>query len=525
METKFNNNYDSRSCVIGVNGVCASSQTLASQVGVDVLKRGGNAADAAVAMASMLNLTQPCSTGIGGDCFVLFWNNTTKQIHGINGSGRAPKNLNIEILRKINITGDSIPPESPMAITIPGAAAAWCDTIEKFGSGKLTMMEILQQTIDYCEQGVPIQQKTAVWWDKSSHQLKNSPNGDEMLINGKPPLAGDIFRNPNLANTFRLLAQHGKQGYYKGVVADAIVKVINDLGGVLSHDDLESHSSTFDTPISVNYRGYNVHEMPPNGQGITALVALNILEGFDLASLGPHSEQHIHLMIEALRLSFADTRYYVADPAYSKKGYPANSSSTVYLSVVDKHGNGCSFINSNYMSFGTGIIPKGCGFTLQNRGSNFVLDESHPNALQPGKRPYHTIIPGMITKDGELFATFGVMGGFIQPQAHVQTVVNLIDHRMDPQSALSHPRFFIDDGTKDGIVLFEPGVPQQIINNLQARGHNVQVEHVQGDDRRTFGNGQVIVVKSLSEANNNSSSRRVLVAGSDNRCDGVATAY
>eukprot|EP01133_Synstelium_polycarpum_P009171 gene9171-10762_t len=479
----------------------------------------------------------------------MYFNEETKELKGINGSGRAPAGMTIERLRESGITDCQKLEASALSVTVPGTAAAWCDTVESFGSGSLTLSDILQPAIQYCDSGVVIQPKTAKWWLLDSYQLSRSPNGGELLIDGKPPKAGSIFRNHNLGKSLRLLAEHGKDGFYKGHVADAIVKVLADLGGVMTNKDLESHTSTFESPISVNYRGYDVYEMPPNGQGLTALLALNILEGYELNKMDPFSAEYIHLVIESMRLAFSDTRYYVTDPTFHNvpikellskeyaeqrrmlidqssanksiaKGYPVNSSNTVYLSVADRHGNACSFINSNYTGFGSGIIPKGCGFTLQNRGANFSLEEGHPNSLVPGKRPYHTIIPGMILKDGHLFASFGVMGAWIQAQAHVQVVTNLIDHLMNPQEALSHPRYMIEGGVHHGELVFEQGHRKETVEQLKSMGHNItSTDTITGDGRKIFGNGQVIIRSPVG------SSDIVLCAGSDNRCDGAALSY
>jgi len=362
------------------------------------------------------------------------------------------------------------------------------------------------------------------------------------LINGRGPKPGEIMRLPNMARTFRLLAQHGKKGFYEGPVAEAIVAAVKEAGGLLSLDDLASHTSTFDAPIHVNYRGVDVYEMPPNGQGLTALIALNILNNTDLGELSVLDPLHTHYIVEALRLAFADTRALLADPAHAKvdvetllspeygkkrfaelsreravadikQGTPNCSSDTVYLTVVDRWGNACSFINSNYMGFGSGLIPKGFGFTLQNRGANFSLDESHPNALAPGKRPYHTIIPGMALKNGELFASFGNMGGFMQPQGHVQLMVNLINHHMDPQTALDVPRLCIFDGTAGGVVCFEDGYPDETLKRLKEMGHNVRHVTMSKSERSLFGNGQIIT---------RDPETGVLCGGSDLRADGLA---
>ncbi|KYQ89917.1 hypothetical protein DLAC_08484 [Tieghemostelium lacteum] len=550
--------YSNASVKFATNGICASSQYLASQVGIDILKKGGNAADASVAMAAILNLTQPCSTGIGGDCFVLYYCNKKKKVFGLNGSGRSPQSLDIELCKERGFT-ESIPFSSALSVTVPGAAAAWVDTIERFGSGSLKLKDLLQPAIEYAENGVCIQPMTSHWWNLRSDQLEVSKNKGELLnSDGNPPGPGEVFKNVNLANTFRLLGENGKDGFYKGFVAEAIVEVLKELGGVMTMDDLARHYSTFDEPISINYRGYDIVELPPNGQGITALLALNILEGFDIGSMDPKSPEYIHLIIESLRLGFSDSRKYVSDPIFrdiplqkllSKEygksrrkiinleksnesiqhGYPDQESNTVYLSVVDKDGNACSFINSNYKSFGTGIIPKGCGFTLQNRGCNFSLDPTHFNSLERNKRPYHTIIPSMILKNGELYASFGIMGEYMQPQAHVQVVCNLIDHKMDPQTAIDWPRVLIENvdecvkhHTKGNIAL-EEGFSQDTIDKLihNYQHHNIRISPLKSHQRMVFGNGQIIL-KLTSSSNN---TKMVLCAGSDSRCDGTASIY
>jgi gamma-glutamyltranspeptidase/glutathione hydrolase len=462
-------------------------------------------------------------------------------------------------LKREGFLADELPPYHAHTVTVPGACAGWCDLIEKHGS--LSMSEILAPAIRLAGEGFPVAPITAHFWAGGvDRQLRSSLNGHELTIDGRAPLAGEIFRNPGLAKTLSLIARENKKGFYQGQIAESIVSVIKEAGGCLSDDDLASHVSTWETPISVDYRGLRVYECPPNGQGITALIALNILSGFDLASLEPSSPEKMHLMIEALRLAFADARWYVADPAFSKipidellsmeyakvrrklinlkhasidpkRGTPVASSNTVYLSVVDKFGNACSFINSNYMGFGTGIVPKGWGFTLQNRGHNFSLDPAHPNALAPRKRPYHTIIPAMVTKlpspsvlpspsgrragdEGEvLFASYGVMGGFMQPQGHVQVLSALADNGLDPQSALDLPRFCIDVEAAGGRVAIEEGMPKKTMDALQKMGHPLY--EVKGYERALFGRGQVI----LRDAETG-----VLCAGSDARADGCAMA-
>ena len=528
-----------RSPIFGRGGMVAASQPMAAAAGIEILSKGGNAADAAVAVAAALNVTEPTSTGIGGDMFALFFDARTKQVSALNGSGRAPASLTLERLKKEGL--NELPPFHAYTVTVPGACAGWCDLIEKHGTK--SMAEILAPAIKLAEDGFPVSPMTSYFWQRGAgRQLASAPNGIELTIDGRGPNAGEIFKNPGLARTFRKVAEGGKKSFYQGEIADAIAAVLKQAGGCMTTDDLAAHVSTWETPISITYRGYRVYECPPNGQGITALIALNLLEGFDLSSLDPISTDRLHLEIEAMRLAFADARWYVADPKFSnipikellskeyanerrklidprratidqQRGTPVSSSDTVYFSVVDKFGNACSFINSNYMGFGTGIVPKGWGFTLQNRGHNFDLDPNHPNALAPNKRPYHTIIPAMATResDGSLFASFGVMGGFMQPQGHMQVFAALVDSGLDPQAALDLPRFCIDDGTAGGAVGLEEGIPDAVMADLTARGH--QVQKVAGWERAMFGRGQII----LRDPQNG-----VLCAGSDPRADGLA---
>jgi gamma-glutamyltranspeptidase/glutathione hydrolase len=527
-----------RSPVYSRRGIVATSQPLATAAGIEVLSKGGNAADAAVAAAAALNVTEPTSTGIGGDMFALYFDAGTKQVTALNGSGRAPSALTLERLKKEGLS--TLPPFHPHTVTVPGACAGWCDLIAKHGS--LSLTDILAPAIRLADEGFPVAPITAHFWGRGAdRQLKSALNGQELTIDGRAPKAGEIFRNPGLARTFQAVAERGAVGFYQGAVAEAIVGVIKEAGGCMSADDLASHVSTWETPLSVEYRGLRVYECPPNGQGITALIALNILEGFGLAELELLSPEKMHLMIEAMRLAFADAKWYVSDPAFSKipmqellskeyaserrklidlkhatldpqRGAPVASSSTVYLSVVDGMGNACSFINSNYMGFGTGIVPKGWGFTLQNRGHNFSLDPEHPNCLAPGKRPYHTIIPAMVTRvaDNSLYASYGVMGGFMQPQGHVQVLSALVDAGLDPQSALDAPRFCIDVDAAGGKVAIEEGMPNATLTALRGMGHPLY--EVSGYERALFGRGQVIL---RDEAG-------VLCGGSDPRADGYA---
>lgn len=552
-----------RSTVYGKAGMIACSQPLAAAAGVQILAGGGNAADAAVAVAAALNVTEPVSTGLGGDMFALFYDAKTSKISALNGSGRAPRGLTLgRLLLTIDDrpqTMDKVQPLSvvygpwspyhPYTVTVPGACAGWCDLIEKHGTRPLG--EILAPAIKLAEEGFPVAPITSYFWQRGvERQLQSALNGQELMIDGRAPHPGETFRNPGLARALRAIAEGGKQAYYQGEIAEAIVSVLREAGGCMTLDDLATHQSTWDEPISVTYGDYRIHECPPNGQGITALLALNLLEGFDLAALDPLSPERLHLQIEALRLAFADSRWYVSDPQFSKiplsellskeyaaerrklidpkaatlnqvHGRPFTSSDTVYFCVVDRWGNACSFINSNYMGFGTGIVPKGWGFSLQNRGYNFSLDPQHPNALAPGKRPYHTIIPAMVTRadglrstvhgqSGEaLFAAFGVMGGFMQPQGHVQVFLALMDG-IDPQSALDFPRFCLEDGNPSDAVALEDGIPLKAMAKLAEMGHPVRP--VSGWERALFGRGQVIVRDNGG----------TLAGGSDTRADGCA---
>ncbi len=536
-----------RSPVLGQRGMVATSQPLAVAAGLEILALGGNAADAAVATAAALNVTEPTSTGLGGDAFALYFEAARGQVTALNASGRAPAALTLERLRKEGFASE-LPPYHPYTITVPGACSGWCELVARHG--RLTMAQVLAPAIRLAEEGFPVAPLTALGWQRGARaQLAVALNGRDLTIAGRGPNPGEIFRNPGLARTLRQVAEGGKQAFYQGQIAEAIVEVIAQAGGCLALADLANHTATWDEPISSTYRAYRVWECPPNGQGLTALIGLNLLEGFDIAALPPLSAERLHLQIEALRLAFADTRWYVADPQFSVapvaellskayadqrrrlidpghatldfvRGAPTSSSDTVYLTVVDGEGNACSFINSNYMGFGTGIVPKGWGFSLQNRGHNFSLDPAHPNALMPGKRPYHTIIPGMITRDAslpgeagrqQLFASFGVMGGFMQPQGHLQVASALIDDQLDPQAALDRPRFCIEDGTAGGVVALEHGLPEQTFARLALIGHPLRL--VAGLGRSLFGRGQVILRDPESGA---------LWGGSDPRADGCA---
>lgn len=539
-----------RSPVLAARGMIATSQPLATQAGLSILMDGGSAADAAVAAAAALNVTEPCSTGIGGDCFALYFDSETRAITALNGSGRAPAALSIEkVCRDFDLQSEIKNPRSAIpdpfhahTVTAPGACAGWCDLVERHGS--MPMAKILAPAIRLAEGGFPVAPLTAYFWNRGANrQLNLDGRGRALTMDGRGPKAGELFRNPGLARTFRAVAEGGKEAFYTGEIGKKIVAAVQKFGGVMTEDDLAAHVSTWDTPISAAYRGLRVWECPPNGQGLAALIALNVLEGFDLAALDSLSSKRLHLIIESLRIAFADARWYVADPAFNpapldgllskeyaaqrralinpakatmdtKRGSPAAGSDTVYFCVVDGQGNACSFINSNYMGFGTGIVPEGTGFSLQNRGHNFSLDPAHPNALAPRKRPYHTIVPGLLTRaDGSLYGPFGVMGGFMQPQGHAQVVIGMIDDGLDPQAALNRPRVCLEPGEPGGGVAVEEGIPAETASRLEAMGH--RVTHVSGYGRALFGRGQII--------------RRepdgVLWGGSDPRADGCAAGF
>ncbi|KAH7928509.1 gamma-glutamyltranspeptidase [Leucogyrophana mollusca] len=554
-----------RSQVYGTKGVVSSSQPLATEAGLEILRKGGNAADAAVATSAALNVTEPSCCGIGGDAFCLFYDAQTKTVKALNGSGHSPQKLTLDYMRQRGIKGGQIPLTDLNSVTVPGAAAAWVDTVETLGSGRLTVAEVLEPAIRLAEEGVPVSELHSYAWQRSETLIKRaSPNSDEMLLNGKAPLPGQIMKFPNLARTFRALAEQGKDGFYKGRVAEAIVELIKNQGGVMELEDLAKHQTSFVEPIKYTYAGeVTVYECPPNGQGITALLALGILEQIQeqgkikpLLELEHNSAEYLHALVEALRLAFADSQYYVTDPEFdyipveqllSKEylssraqlfnpakadpkvihGNPVNSSDTVYFTVSDQWGNACSYIQSNYAGFGTGAVPKGCGFTLQNRGSGFILQDGHPNCLKGGKRPYHTIIPAMALRGDELFLSYGVMGGFMQPQGHIQVLLNIL-RGFTAQAALDAPRFCISSGTpnpddKDDVfgvvnseIYFEEGVSPETIAQLRAMGHDARL--VSGFGRSMMGRGQII--QRIVDV----SGKTVWAAGSDLRADGHAAA-
>lgn len=532
-----------RAPVYARHGVVAASQPLAAQAGLEVLRGGGNAADAAVATAAALAVIEPTGTGIGGDCFALFFDAATKQVHAVNGSGRSPAALDLERLEREGLRR-ALPRHHVHNVTVPGTVRGWADTLERHGT--MGLADVLRGAITLAEEGAPISPIIAYLWDIEAEKVAAaSPNGGELLLDGRAPRAGEVWINPGLASVLREVAEGGPGAFYEGRAAQAIFEVVGQLGGVMALEDLAAHRSTFEPPISTSYRGHTIFECPPNGQGLAALLALGVAERFDVGALPRGSTERLHLLIEAVRMGFADARAHVADLAHSDvpverllsddhaNGLAARfdpaaridvtpgvelavGSDTVYLSVVDGAGNACSFINSNYNGTGTGIVPRGCGFPLQNRGAGFSHEEGHPNALAPRKRPYHTIIPAMSTDaNGDLHACYGVMGGWMQPQGHLQVTVAMLDDGLDPQQALDELRFCISTDPPNGTVMLEEGLPAATIRGLQQRGHPVEV--VAGTRRPSvFGKGQIIVRDPRTG---------VLTAGSDPRADGVAAAY
>ncbi|CAD7956262.1 unnamed protein product [Amoebophrya sp. A25] len=703
MDSFLSDPWRTRSALYGTHedAFVSTSQPLATQAGLEMLRRGGNAADAAIATVLVLNVIEPCQCGIGGDAFALYWDEKTKCVSGMNASGRSPKGLNRDSFIASLGSGVSIPTAIPgdsiHAVTVPGAMAGYCDFLEKYGSGKFSRSEIFASAIALAEDGFPVPQWTAGQWEGEEKFLLAGENGHEMLVevtdkkegakskSYRAPREGEIKRNPGIASLLRRIAIEGKSAFYEGDTAEKVVEMLQRRGSFMTLDDLKCHETTWDTPICVSYRGLNVWEMPPNGQGLAALIALNILEqvfsptgsGMDEqethragkaktsgGSIAVEDSQRLHLMIEACKLAFRETNYYVSDPAFAKipmetllsKEYaaklaalirpsdivdgldatafptkigvelpqgeditvvsgnninnsstndnkertknnpfaPVNSSGTTQFVVMDHEGNACSFIESNYAKFGTNLVPKGCGFTLLNRGSNFLLEEGHPNCVEGGKRPYHTIIPGLATvgnkgkplnkmhhvertsgassssstassledprasqesasgtEQQELVCVFGNMGGFMQPQGHLQLISNMVDYGMDFQEAIDFPRFCLQPG------LGARGKPPEFVNDnscgvgeekppppidawierdlydvqagpLASIGHP-NLKRANGAARCLFGRAQIVgyperARKRTTAAGNEETSSNTLVrsAGSESRCDGCA---
>ena len=528
--------------VTGTRGMVAASNPLAAQAGLRILQRGGTAADAAIAAAAVMNVVAPASTGIGGDCFALYFDANTNQVSALNGSGRAPKELPLNRVRNDGHT--QMPLRNAHSVTIPGAVRGWADLLDRYG--RFTLSENLEDAIFYATEGYPVTPVFGHSWAASEALLQSWPHTKDYLPSGRAPQVGQITRLPRLGASLQKIAEDGPGAFYEGEIAERIVNTLRENGSPITLSDLRDHHSDWGQSISIDYRGTHIHEHPPNGQGLAALEALNIAKGWDIAALPPLSTERTHLMVEAMRLGFADAAQYVADPAtnpapiklllseeYANErrslispkramsppsfGRPNQSSDTIYLCTVDGEGNGCSFINSLFMGWGSGIVAQGTGIFLQNRGAGFQLDPDHPNALAGGKRPYHTIIPGLMTRGGELFGVFGVMGGFMQPQGHLQVVSALLDDELNPQEALDRPRWCLGAGVSvsgNSELLLEDGIPLQTMAGLARLGH--QIRPITGPDRAVFGSGQIILRDVKGGA---------LFGGSDPRKDGLVAAY
>lgn len=533
--------FASRSEVIGTNGMVATSHPLATQIGLDILKSGGNAVDAAIAANIALGLMEPTGNGIGGDLFAIVWDAKTKKLYGLNASGPAPQSLSIEYFKDNNL--EKIPAYGPLPVSVPGAVDGWIKLHEKFGNKKF--ISLFEPTIAYAKDGFPVSELIAYYLDGSAKRFADYPNfKDVWMKNGSTPKKGEIFKNPELAKTLEEISKTKRESFYEGQLATTMANFIQEEGGFLSFEDLKNYQAEWVEPVSSNYRGYDVWELPPNGQGIAALQILNLLEHFDISAMGLFSAEYIHHFVEAKKLAFADRAKYYADPAFNNidietlisKEYAIerlpliNSNKaaltdeagilkqgdTIYLTTADKDGNMVSLIQSNYRGMGSGMVPPGLGFMLQDRGELFSLDPTHANALEGGKRPFHTIIPAFITKDGEPFVSFGVMGGATQPQAHAQIVINLVDFGMNLQEAGDAPRIVHSGSSQPtdevmldgGSISLEKGFGEAIEKQLEGLGHIIKY------DKGSFGGYQAIMKKD-----------GVYFGASESRKDGQAAGY
>ena len=531
----------SRSEIISTNGMAATSHPLATQTAIEVLQRGGNAVDAAIAANAVLGLMEPTGCGIGGDLFAIVWSADDKKLFGLNSSGPAPNNISIEKVLAKNLK--QIPPYGPLPVTVPGAVAGWKELHDKFGN--LPFKNLFQEAIKYSENGFPVTEVVAYYLDLSAQRFNSYPNFKEVWMpTGETPKKGDIFKNPQLASTYKKIANSGGKDFYDGEIAEEIVRFINEQGGYFSINDLKNYKPEWVDPVSTNYRGYDIWELPPNGQGIAALQMLNMLENYDIQKLGFGSAEYIHLFTEVKKVVYEDRAKYYADQKFSNipvselisKEYassrinlidlkkasrsfnPGNleDGDTIYLTVSDKHGNMVSLIQSNYRGMGSGMVPKNLGFMLQDRGEMFSLDKSHKNSLVGGKRPFHTIIPAFITKDNKPYISFGLMGGAMQPQGHAQIVINIVDFKMNLQEAGDAPRIRHVGSSQPtgekmldgGYLSLENGISEIEINKLKKLGHKFQY------DLGGFGGYQAIMLKD-----------GVYYGASDSRKDGQASGY
>ena len=537
-------NFATRSEVIAQNGMVATSHPLATQIGIDILKKGGSAVDAAIAANAALGLMEPTSSGIGGDLFAIVWDAKTQKLYGLNGSGRSPHSLTLEYFKEKGYA--KIPSHGPLPVTVPGCVDAWFELHNKFG--KLDMAEILQPAIEYAEQGFPMTELIGYYFQRSIsfYVQQGYPNIRETYVrDGKVAGKGDIFKNPDLAETYRKIATVGRDVFYKGTIAKQIADFIQSQGGFLDETDMKNHHSEWVRPVSTTYRGVEVWELPPNCQGIAVLQMLNILENFRFDTIEFGSADHIHLFVEAKKLAFEDRAKYYADMEFAKvpverlisKEYAQkisllidkehagiyhsgiiSSGETVYLTTADKEGNMVSLIQSNYRGMGSGMIPPGLGFMLQDRGELFSLNEGDANAFAPGKRPFHTIIPAFITKEGKPWISFGVMGGDFQPQGQVQIVMNLIDFGMNLQEAGDAPRIAHEGSSQPtgenakgpGTIYLESGFDYNVIRELLERGHNLAYES------GIYGGYQAIMFDA---------ERKIYIGASESRKDGMAGGY
>jgi gamma-glutamyltranspeptidase/glutathione hydrolase len=499
--------FATRSEVIARNGMAATSQPLATQAALDILKKGGNAIDAAIAANAVLGVVEPTGAGIGGDLFALIWSASKQKLYGLNASGRSPRSLKLEYFKENGY--EFIPAYGPLPVSVPGCVDGWYEMHDMFGS--LPMKDILQPAVNYAREGFPVTEVIAFYLQRGTEILKEYPNISQVYMpGGNAPSKGEIFRNPLLANTLEKIIKGGRNEFYRGTIARSIDAFMKKQGGFLTYDDLSRHHSEWVEPVSTTYRGYEVWELPPNSQGIAALQILNILEGYDISAMGFGSADYIHVFAEAKKLAFADRASYYTDPVFTKvpvtqlisKKYAEERRSlidmtkaskvdnagvieagnTVYLTVADKYGNMVSLIQSNYRGMGSGMCPTGLGFILQDRGEMFSLAEGHANVYAPGKRPFHTIIPAFITKNNKPWISFGVMGGDMQPQGHAQIVVNLIDFKMNLQEAGDAPRIHHSGSseptgqqmTDGGILMLESGFSTTVIQKLMMMGHTIQ---------------------------------------------------
>jgi gamma-glutamyltranspeptidase/glutathione hydrolase len=537
--------FTTRSEVLAKNGMAATSQPLATQAALRILQKGGSAMDAAIAANAVLGLVEPASCGIGGDIFAIVWDAKTEKLYGFNGSGRSPQSLDIDYFMEKGMK--SIPLFGPLAVSTPGTVDGWFMMHDRFG--RLPMTEVLSPAINYARDGFPVSEVIAYEMAKSYQNKVDFPGfAETYLPNGHPPKKGEIFVNTDLANTYEKIAKEGRDAFYKGDIARTIASYLKKHGGFLSYEDLASHTGNWVEPVSTNYRGYDVWELPPNGQGTAALQMLNILEGYDIKNMRFGSAEYLHVLTEAKKLAYEDRAKFYADPAFNKipleellsKGYAAERSklinpnkaastypagdleietgNTTYLTVADKEGNMVSLIQSIYYEFASGMVPDKLGFVLQNRGQMFnVQDPSHANALMPGKRPFHTIIPAFITKDGKPWVSFGLMGGAVQPQGHAQIVVNLIDFGMNLQEAGDAPRMrHVGSSqptgskmTNGGTLNLESGFSYQTIRELRKMGHRI------GTGVGIYGGYQAIGVNQA----------KVYTGASESRKDGQAAGY